>query len=523
MFLIIGVISLIGALGAPDLASAAPGHSAASHSRVGHAAASPVKDSRGVATVRALRPSLFDAGHLQSANRSFRASNRSSEVGRDVKPADVPTLYVDATGGVDQGSCRIHAHPCKTIAYAITVSPPSANIDVANGTYTQQLVDSASLDLNIVGASESGTIIEPSSVPVSDPDTDSSNLQYPIVDAQPGSTVDLSNMTINGKNAKSQFTGCGPDYVGVYYHDANGSMSDVTVENVELSQSDFGCQDGLAIYAAADAGDTTSVTMSSVTVSTYDKNGITCDDAGTTCTISGSTVTGIGCTALIGQNGIQGDEANSITLSDDNVTGNCYSGSGYVATGLLLYDNAVTSATSVTADSDDVGIYAGNDGSGPATTTITISSCVASNATFANGLGGVGIAVDSATAGSVEHSTMKNDPGDGLALYGSSNLTIESNKAKGDYDGFYIGGPGSVGNDSDGNTVSSNKTSHNTQDGMYVDTDTSGNTFTSNIAKVDADYDYQDFSTGSGTAGTANTWTSDVCHPAADSTPTGLC
>jgi parallel beta-helix repeat protein len=505
MLLCMGVISVVGTLGAPDLAGAAPSHSAA---KAVHIAASR----------SALRPSLFNAGHMQSARRS--AATRPN-VKPDVR-SDVPTLYVNGTSGVDVGNCRLHAHPCLTIGYAITVAPATANIDVAADTYAEQIVDSASQDLNIVGAAEGTTIIEPSTVPVSDPDTDSSSAQNAIVDAQPGSTVDLSNLTIDGYAAQGTFT-CGSEFDGAYYHDASGTMTDVTVENVDLPAADFGCQGGLAIYAAADASMTTNVTMTDVIVNTYDKNGITCDDPGTTCTVSGSTVTGDGCISTNGQNGIQGFGANHVTLTSDVVEDNCYSGPSYVATGLLLYDNAVTTVTSVTANDDDVGIYAGNDGDGPAVTHINITHCTASDATFANGLGGLGIGVDSGTAGTIENDVMKSDPGDGLAIWGTSGFTIKTNKAMKDYEGFYIGGPGTVGMDSTGNTIMSNKLNHNSQDGLYVDTETSGNTFTSNIAKADINYSYQDFSSGSGTAGTANTWHTNTCHPAGDSSPAGLC
>lgn len=508
LLLCIGVISLVGTLGAPDIAGAAANHGAVKvHKVVGL---------RSVTHRGVLRPSIFDARHLRHESRTVAA--RSAAV-----PAITPTLYVNATTGANVGSCRLQAHPCLTIGYAVSVAPSSANIDVANGTYAEQVVDSASKSLNIVGASEASTIIEPSSVPLSDTDTDSSTLQYAIVDAQPGSTVNLSNLTIDGEAATNSFTDCSKDFVGVYYHDAKGAMTDVTVENIVLSQALFGCQDGLGIYAASDPSTTTQVTMSTVAVPNYDKNGITCDDSGTTCTISNSTVTGIGCTGLIAQNGIQGYDAASLTLTSDLITGNCYSGPSVISTGILFIDDAASTATSVTANTDDVGIYDLNDGAGPPTEAFSIMHSTASDATFANGLGGVGIVVDSAVSGTIESDTMKSDPGDGVALYGVSNMTVKSNKAKNDLDGIYIGGPGSVGANSTANTVKLNKVSNNSGDGIYADTDALSNSFTSNTGKNDLNYSYQDFSVGAHTAGTANTWTTNSCTPAGDSSPEGLC
>ena len=79
----------------------------------------------------------------------------------------------------------------------------------------------------------------------------------------------------------------------------------------------FGCQDGLGVYVASDAGAHSTVIMTTDTVQPYDKNGITCDDVGTTCTIESSTVTGIGATPLIAQNGIQAVDTAAVTLSGD--------------------------------------------------------------------------------------------------------------------------------------------------------------------------------------------------------------
>jgi parallel beta-helix repeat protein len=434
-----------------------------------------------------------------------------------------PTLYVSATTGIDTGSCRLSAHPCLTIGYAISQAPTAASIQVAAGTYAEQVVDSAMQNLSIIGAGSSMTTIDPTSVPVSDTDTDSSTPQYAIVDAQPGSTVNLSGLTIDGSGASNQFTGCSDDYVGVYYHDANGTMSNVIVQNVVLPPGEFGCQDGLAIYAAADTSKTTRVTMSDVQVTNYDKNAITCDDLGTTCTITGSTVTGPGCISTTAQNGIQGYEAASVSLTNDTVTGNCYTGPSYISTGILFYDDASSTATTVMANSNDVGIYDIYDGSGPSASALSITHSTASDATFENMLGGVGIAVDSAKSGTIENDTTSSDQGDGMALYGVAHMTVSTNKAKTDYNGIYIGGPGSAVPNSTHNAVSSNKVSGESVDGIYADTDTSGNTFSSNTGKNDLDYSFQDFSTGSKTAGTANTWTTNHCTPSGDSSPEGLC
>jgi parallel beta-helix repeat protein len=465
--------------------------------------------------------------------------------------------YVNASSGHDSGSCRIESNPCLTISYAVSQAAlnPGTTIHVAQGSYPEQVT--ISTNLTIEGAGVGNTQIDPSSLPSSDTDTDSGTPQYAIVDVVSGATVSLKDLTVNGEQAQTQFDGCSDDFVGVYYHDASGTISSVDVENIQLPPDDFGCQDGLAIYVATDsdtfgaarsstnrfavgasgrrlspvdaegtrsrsarptsAGDppSSSVTMDYVTVTTYDKNGITCDDVDTTCVIKNSTVTGIGPTNAIAQNGIQGYGASSLTLSKDTVTGNSYTGPTYAATGVLLIDQGALSVTSCTASSNDYNFYLLYDGSASTVAgTWSISKSTATDSTM-----GDGIAVDS-TSNSVtvaSNKTLTGNLGNGIALYGTTDTTVQDNSANSNtLNGIYVGGPGTLGSGSTTNTVQSNTVNDNSNDGILADSDASSNTFSSNHATDDVDYDYQDLGTG-------NSWTSNTCRPAHDSSPGGLC
>jgi parallel beta-helix repeat protein len=506
ILLAVGVVSLIGAIGAPGLANASQ---PAVH--VNRAALH-------VSLVRGLR--MHPA---KEAARSDRSVLRSTST----HPDTTIYLYVSTTG-TDSGSCRLSTNPCQTISYALSVAPAASIIKVANGTYAEQLVDPGTLKVTIEGyatTDEPDVIIEPSTLTTSDTTTDSSSPQYAIVDAQPGSNVKLKDLTINGSVAGSgsQFNGCSEGFDGVLFNDAKGKMTNVTVTDVELDQANFGCQQGQAIYAASDAGDTTKVTMTSVTVTAYDKTGIACDDAGTTCTIADSTITGVGPTTLTAQNGIQGYAAKSLTIDDGtSVSGNSYDGPTYVSCGILLYDDSASTVSDVTSDSSDVDIY-DEAVDGPAHATVSITGDTGSNATNYENQGGVGIAVDSATSGTVEGNTVTGDTGGGIYAWGVDDMAISSNSASGNYLGIYLGGPGSNNAGSSSNTVSSNTVSTETTDGIYADTDATMNTFSSNVGKNDMNYDFQDFSTGTGTANTANTWSSNHCKPAGDSDPEGIC
>jgi len=438
-------------------------------------------------------------------------------------------LYVNSTTGSNTtngnpNSCRLLANPCATISYALTLAPPDATILVASGSYDEQLTITQNVTIDGAGAAGAGaTIIDPVAPVLADTDTDSSTPQNYIVDVTSGAVANLKFLAVDGSAGSSFFTGCSADYVGVYFHDAGGTLNNVDVDNLQLPTAFQGCQDGLGVYVASDSGSTSNVTMSTVSVQNYDKNGITCDDAGTTCTISHTSVQGVGPTGVIAQNGIQVYGAAAATLSKDDVSQNTYTGGDTLATGLLLYDVGTLNVASTTAFMNDDDILAGQDASGSGDGTWTFSKDVLDQATddtsspsVGQGLGD-GLALDS-TTNVVTISGLKtfNNYEYGIALYGVSNATVTKSKTGDNADGIYVGGPGGTATTSTGNTISSNIVTTNTVDGILADTDSTGNTFLSNKLRNNVFYDLADLGTG-------NIWTTNSCTPAHDSNPAGLC
>jgi parallel beta-helix repeat protein len=431
------------------------------------------------------------------------------------------TLLVNATSGHDVGTCRLQAHPCQTIAYALTQATSGSTIEASAGAYPQQLV--INTNVTITGPTSGGhAIIDPSSLPVSDSDTDSTQPQFAIVDVTPGVTAKLKHLTINGANATNQFTDCSVDYVGVYYHGASGTLANDTVENVVLPQAEFGCQDGLAVYVASGTGQTSNVTMTTDTVTNYDKNGITCDDAGTTCRITGSTVSGIGPTNLIAQNGIQLFDTAQGTITNDHVTANSYTQSDAAASGLIIFGPGLLSVTGNTLSANDLNAYLAGDSTGPTPGAWTISGNTVTNGSD-NVPGGAdfgdGIDLDSTSnAVSITGNTVTGGADNGISLFSTSNTTVSGNTTSNNKaDGIYVGGPGSnASTASTSDTIMNNVSNKNGGDGIHSDTLSTGNTFSGNHMKKDVRFDIED-------AGSGNTWTTETCHPAGDSNPAGLC
>jgi parallel beta-helix repeat protein len=263
--------------------------------------------------------------------------------------------------------------------------------------------------------------------------------------------------------------------------------------------------------------------MSKLTVTGYQKNGVTCRDAGTTCSLTGSTITGVGPSAQIAENGFEGYGVAKVTVSGNKVRGNSYTGggSGNQATGLLILDVGTVTAKSNHLTSNDINGYFGNDGGGPTPGTWTISGNTVTSATSAVSVGqgyGDGIVLDSTSnAVSVANNIVTKSAEYGIALYGASGATVSTNTVTGSAsDGIYVGGPGTTLYTATGNSISSNTVKGNHGNGINADTNSANNTFTSNIAKYNLLYDLRD-------AGSGNSWVTNTCAPAHDSSPAGLC
>ncbi len=105
---------------------------------------------------------------------------------------------------------------------------------------------------------------------VSASDTDSTNPQYYVIGVAPGAVgVALKKLSVNGLNGipalDADGDGCSQDYVGIYYHEASGSISQVSVNGIDMPADLFGCQGGQGIYVNSGATPV-AVTMSKVSL-----------------------------------------------------------------------------------------------------------------------------------------------------------------------------------------------------------------------------------------------------------------
>src|SRR5262245_4157517 len=258
------------------------------------------------------------------------------------------TRYVDPAGSDSNpppfNFCRNSSFKCKTLQRAIDVACPGDTIQLGSGVYAEQLkVTKSGLTLN---GAPTGVVIRPSTV-VSGTDQGSpcsGGTGTAIVLVSDTSGVTLNNLNVDGSLVAPSKP---PRFIGISYRNASGAISGGSVSNIRHAPLD-GVQNGLGIYVQASDPHVAIVNTSGVTVSGYQKNGITYNgcgcanavDGSAQGTITGNTVTGAGPTPLIAQNGIQvGFGAGPVTISGNHITGDEYTGdpSNGTGAGILLF------------------------------------------------------------------------------------------------------------------------------------------------------------------------------------------
>ena len=286
------------------------------------------------------------------------------------------TRYVATTGsntlpGPAPNVCRNSGTPCATIQQAVDVACPGDTIEVAAGTYPEQVKISKD-DLTVHGAAGGATIAPTSVVTDATQGSPCSNGQgTAIVLVSNATGVTLQSLHVDGGALPPGFV---TRFVGIYYRNASGSISGGSVLNIRDNPLS-GVQGGVGIYAQANGSNVKSVDVDGVTVAGYQKNGITFNGCGcadaldgqVSGVISNNTITGAGPTALIAQNGIQvGFGAGPVSISGNTVSGNYYTGNPANGTsaGILMFStkNNTVSGNRVSGNNTGVDIEGGSFG-----------------------------------------------------------------------------------------------------------------------------------------------------------------
>ncbi len=229
-----------------------------------------------------------------------------------------------------------YVYPGMSIQAAIDTASAGNTINVAAGTYTEQLT--ITKDIDLVGADKATTIIK---APADLPAASESGSAIILVSGS-GVEAEVTGFTISGPGP----SGCGSIRAGIYVYDSafanihGNNIIDIRDSGATIS----GCQNGIGIAVGRQASSTSgTATIANNTISGYQKGGIVVDNTDSNATITGNTITGAGTTSITAQNGIQISRGATATISGNAVSGNSYHSEGstwdWGATGVLLYQS----------------------------------------------------------------------------------------------------------------------------------------------------------------------------------------
>ncbi|MEO8897166.1 MAG: right-handed parallel beta-helix repeat-containing protein [Candidatus Dormibacter sp.] len=373
--------------------------------------------------------------------------------------------YVATNGTDGSNTCRDKEAPCRTVQHAVTVSNTGDDIQVAEGTYIEQVTITKSLEIQ--GAGQDRTVIQAPAVKT----FDANGTETFVVLMTGGSTtVQMQQLTVSGPGAVGGGNNCGPNSasldvgIAVERH-ATLVLQQSAVRNV-FDQPQSGCQrgDGISIGTECYTCTPTDVghaTLRNVLVDNFQKDGVAVRGTGSTLDMRDSTVDEIP-QPQIASNGIEVLAGAVGTIRDNSVTGNecnlptiCSPDpiNGTQATGILVgKPGPGTSVTGNNVAMNDNGIYTD--------TGIQLTN----NDTSANR--DEGIFIDTGTTGG----------------HINNNVTTGSNDERTPAGGY----------------------------GIYVNTGVSGNTFQGDQGFGNGTYDFYD----NGNADNANTFKHNQCGTA---------
>ncbi len=337
--------------------------------------------------------------HPVPGARRAAAIGKRSRVALAVVAAVLTPCFAFA-GSAMAATINVVPGPGTPIQTAVNAASPGDTINVAAGTYTEQVV--ITKNLTLTGAGSGTTIIQAPDPLVRDDVYD----RYNIVLFNGSITVEFSGFTVQGPRANLNF--------GIAARGgATANIHDNVIKDIRNSLS-LGAQGVKALIV--DGASTATITNN--TIIGYQKEGI--NVWASSATITGNTITGDGPIANIAQNGIVIASGSTATVTNNTVTGNAYIGPGiWYAMGILV----INAGTGIIiegniANNNDANIYVEN------TNNIQIE-----DNQVADGKDGIDLyIVDGAT---VSGNTVSGTYYDGLWIGESGNIAITNNHFSG--------------------------------------------------------------------------------------------
>lgn len=231
----------------------------------------------------------------------------------------------------------------------------NGTVHVLAGTYEEQVIVN-NKDLSIEGENKYDVTVVAPDVLATNFSTSTKDYKCIIAITQ-WSEVDISGLTVDGAgkgNGNYSFVGIGYEYSG-------GTIESCQILNVRNTPF-AGSQHGLGFYALTNSS-VVDVYLSKCKIEGFQKNAATFKGAGMTAHVDGCLIIGEGHTSTIAQNGIQvsGGAKGLIGVTNGNTIQDIfYSGSGWVSTGIMLYQVQASEVMNNYLVEAQVGIYSLN-------------------------------------------------------------------------------------------------------------------------------------------------------------------
>ncbi len=319
--------------------------------------------------------------------------------------------------------------PGTPIQTAVNAASPGDTINVAAGTYTEQVV--ITKNLTLAGAGSGTTIIQ-----APDPLVLDVYDRYNIVLFNGSITVEFSGFTVQGPRANLNF--------GIAARGgATANIHDNVIKDIRNSLS-LGAQRVKALIV--DGASTATITNN--TIIGYQKEAI--NVWASSATITGNTITGDGPIATIVQNGIVIASGSTATITNNTVTGNAYDGPTWTAVGIL----ALSAGSGVIIQGNTVNRNSANIASLDSNAIqITDNQVADSSPVDQNAVGGITVQAEgpALTGVTISGNTVQNNLsggvslGPGIDLYNINGATVSGNTVNGAYyGGVLLGATGNI-------------------------------------------------------------------------------
>jgi parallel beta-helix repeat protein len=354
---------------------------------------------------------------------------------------------------VDDDLIQFPTAKFKTIQAAVDASHAGDQILVAKGTYTEQVTIPADKDrLTLRSNSALQAVIQA-------PATLDASLA--IVHIAGAERVTVKGFTVSGPGSAA-----GALDVGIAVTD--GGSARILDNKVTAIRDNplSGGQNGIGILVGGKTS--ASAEVEGNFVADYQKSGIIVAGAKSHAEIEHNTVVGAGPTTLVAQNGIQVSDGASVEIEHNLSSGNVFTPEGTDAAGISVVDNR------------------GGE--------VRISH----NSLFGNE---DGILEENSSHVKITKNDITGSTLDGIVLnLGSDSIDVSKNHVTGSgRDGIYA-------SDTTNSRIEKNHVKASSRDGVHISGASSKNVVTENHLQFNARFDAFDDTTGTGTAGTADTW-----------------